>query len=89
MCLCFSCLYTLKSVWKNYKYVQKKLIKNAFHFIIWIADVLIEVDIKYLHVDIKSMSLKYCKPTFICVWEIFAKFVRALSPQIFLATNQF
>lgn len=46
----------IKSVWKNYRFVQKKLIKNTFLFIIWIADVLIKADIKYL--DFKSISRK-------------------------------
>lgn len=56
VCLCFCFLHTLKSVWKNYESVQKKLIKNTFLFIIWIADVLIKADIKYL--DFKSISRK-------------------------------
>lgn len=34
------------------------------------------------------IKMNYCKPTFVCVREIFMRLARALSPWIFLAANQ-
>lgn len=36
-----------------------------------------------------SVQIQNCNPTFICVWEIVARFARASSLRIFLTTNQF
>lgn len=57
-----------------------------YYFIFWAHEQVIDKLQNCIHF---SRNITYCKPTFICVREIFHRFARASSLQIFLAGNQF
>lgn len=64
-----------------------------FNTIVWpyfssVSDVILKQLLIHVTYMYGTGRIENCKPTFICVWEIFARFPRASSSQIFLAVKR-